>query len=111
MDLSATNVSALGDGAFENCEKLVGVKLGRIVSMGDGVFAVHGSGALVSVSFAMGSSALGTNTFSRQAVLRLLELPESMKALTEIGNGVFRGCRALEGVPFVPVSVDRKSVV
>ena len=105
VDLSATNVSALGDGAFENCEKLVGVKLGRIVSMGDGVFAVHGSGALVSVSFAMGSSALGTNTFSRQAVLRLLELPESMKALTEIGNGVFRGCRALEGVPFVPVSV------
>ena len=105
LDLTGTNISALGNSAFANCPLLTEVKLGVIASLGDGVFATDREGSLESVSFAKDSSALGTYTFAGQSNLTVIALPASLQSLTEIGAGVFSGCGALTSLPFVPTSV------
>ena len=77
--------------------------------MGRGVLEAGGNAALQSVSFADGSTALGTQTFSGQSALKTLVIPASLAEITEIGEGVFNRCAALTSLPFAPVTVGDRA--
>ena len=105
LDLSGTSVSSLGDRAFFGCSALESASLGEITKMGDRVFAATRRSSLTEITFGDGSCDLGTNTFAGQSSLTKLNLPDSILALTDIGEGVFRGCSAIASLSFVPESV------
>lgn len=109
LDLTGTGVTAIGDSAFASCASLASVRLGAVTELGRGAFSAARNGALTSVTFGEGSSTLGTYTFSGQNNLVTLNLPASLQALTELGDGVFRGCSKLTGVAVVPTAVGAET--
>lgn len=98
LDLSETKITSLADSAFANCPYLASVTLGNIEYMGDRVFAASGQTSLRSVTFGEGSTEIGTNTFFAQVSLSEVNLPDSLKSLSVLGDGVFYGCMSLSSV-------------
>ena len=105
VDMRPSSITSLGNAAFANCPNLKTVYMGSIGEMGSGVFAAYGNASLVTVVFSEGSTALGTNTFSGQSLLKNLTLSSEQQAIREIGAGVFKGCELLTSLPFKPVEV------
>lgn len=105
VDLSATGVISIGDGAFANCEYLQEVTLGDITAMGNDVFSgiAVTNPVLRKVVFGSGSTVLGAGTFRGQSNLDTLVLSDAQKAVEEIGAYTFAGCVKLANLPFTNV--------
>lgn len=133
LDLTGTSVKELGDRVFAYCYRLETIKLPALTRVGTGTFfyapdASYASAPsvypLASVSFAPGTTDIGTATFysySGFSKLTEISLPDSVRQnvtvigentfrgcsaltklnlgkLTEVGSGAFKGCAALEGL-------------
>ncbi|MDE5714673.1 MAG: leucine-rich repeat domain-containing protein [Anaeroplasmataceae bacterium] len=96
-----SNLSYIGDSAFENCEQLLSMSIPyRVTYIGDYAFANNSN--LIYISFPSLSrlETLGKGAFDYCTSLSNLTLPNS---LTEIGYFILRGCSNLRylSVPFV----------
>ncbi len=107
IDLSATSISSLGDGAFSSCGFLQQVTLGNITKMGENVFdgAFVTSPCLRTVTFGAGSTALGAGAFRGQKNLSTLTLSDAQKSLRTIGAYTFAGCAKLSVIPVTGAEV------
>ena len=103
LDLTGTSVTELGDYVFAYTYRLKTVKLPALTKVGYGTFwhaqneATAKAYPLTSVSFAEGTTAIGSGTFgSGFASLTNVSLPDSVKQnVTAIGANTFYGCTAL----------------
>lgn len=107
LDLSSTNITSIGDGAFSSCGYLQQITLGNITEMGDYVFdglAVTRP-VLRSVTFGNGSTALGAGAFRGQRNLSTLTLAEGQKNVKTIGAYTFAYCAKLTNIPITGAEV------
>lgn len=102
LDLSSTNVTEIDDYAFMSCSLLDHVVFGKITNLGRGVLAAGSETSLTGVEFGEGSDVLGTYTFAGQIGLKSdgISFSDKQKAITEIGDGVFRNCISIVSLPF-----------
>ncbi len=112
VDWTDKGVVSLGDEVFGQCLELADVKLPALSEIGARTFWLIPEigytgelsyGALRSVSFAEGASAIGSETFAAPFARKTLEsvlLPASLKSLTELPTGVFMNCTAIETLGF-----------
>lgn len=109
LDLTDTGVKELGDYVFSYGYKLETVRLPALTKVGSYTFfyapdpefaSAPEFYPLKSVSFAEGTTDIGTATFYSHSgfpYLTNISLPDSVKnSVTEIGNQTFAGCLALE---------------
>lgn len=105
LDLTGTKVTTLGDRVFGNPYRLKTAKLPALTSVGYGTFshvpdaAMTGEYPLNSVSFAAGTTDIGTGTFFGTygyPNLTTIDLPDSVRdSVTVVGDNTFRGCSAI----------------
>ena len=105
LDLTQTAVTTLGNYVFGNPYRLKSAKLPALTSVGYGTFAhvpdtaMTGVYPLEEVSFAAGTTDIGSGTFygtSGYPNLKTVTLPDSVRnSVTAIGDNTFRGCSAL----------------
>ncbi len=108
VQISDHAIKTLGDEVFAFCFGLTTAELPALTKIGYGTFMAGadgngGAAKLKTVSFAEGTTTLGTATFL-SSVPRLnftsLSLPDSVKnGLTEVGYATFAGCVALTTIP------------
>ena len=89
-----TNVTTIGERAFNNCSKLTSITLpNSVTSIGDGAFAECSS--LPSVDIPNGVTSLGNSVFGRCLSLTSIILPNG---ITKLGDSTFEACYNLQSV-------------
>ena len=105
LDLTGTNVRALGNYVFSNTWQLTDIRLPALQQVGYGTF-YHVYDSIIStayplqhVSFAEGTTDIGTATFYGSGGfpnLTAIDLPDSVRdSVTEIGDYTFAGCSSV----------------
>ena len=92
--ISPDGVTEIGDGAFENCEKLTSVRIPegvRIIRKN----AFRSCSHLAEVSFPEGLAQIGKFAFEYCRELKKPVIPHTVKRL---GDGAFKGCTELVGI-------------
>ena len=87
-------VTAIGDGAFMECEGLTSVTIPDSVTV-IGAYAFAGCTSLTAIEIPDSVTVIGAYAFARCSALRRVHLP---KGLSAIASGMFKGCSSLIAV-------------